>query len=157
QNKMATAQITANPFDQSFQSEQPGGPTTANPFDSPFTGESAKSAPQGVGGFVQGVLDNTVRPVADLAGRTKDYIANELTPQGQAEDQQQDAALQDFKRRTYAEAGQHLKNGDYRAAAGSLLSLLSDSPPDPKDPVWQTVNNLIDAHKEQAKLAVKNY
>lgn len=151
-----------NPFEQPLQSEMPQTDPGGNPFDHPFSNEPAAStqsqpsAPQGVVGAATGFYQNTLGPIVNLASGIKDYAANQLTPEGQAASQQLQQQQEDYKTQTYKEAGQHLKDGNFAAAAGSLLSLFS-GPTDKADPLTGLVSNLIDAHKAEAAKTVAAY
>jgi hypothetical protein len=146
--------MSDNPFEQPLQSEMPQTDPGGNPFDKPFTNEPAQqtapTAPQGVIGAATGFYNNTLGPLVNLAKGVANY---ESTPT----DPQLGRQQEDFKTNAYKEAGQHLKNGDFAGAAGSLLGLLGNAPTDKADPITNLVGNLIDAHKQEAQKTIAAY
>lgn len=117
--------------------------------------QNTQAAPTGVSGFVQGLYQNTLKPVVDLASQAKADISHMTSPQGEAETQQLSQQQDAYKQQKYAEAGDRLKSGDILGAAGSLLSLVGG--PDKSDVVTNLVSNLLDAHKAEAQKTVAAY
>lgn len=146
----------ADIFDQiSAQGSKPdASPSNSGDVFDQVSQQSARQAqPPQRTGFLQGVYDTTVAPIAQLATDTAGHVANQFTPEGQANNQQMAQQQEAYKRQAYQEAGQHLKSGQYMAAAGTLLSLLG-GPQDQTDPVAKVISGLIDAHKLEARKTI---
>jgi hypothetical protein len=106
-------------------------------------------------GFLTGLYNNTLAPIGAAAkGVYNTLTQSEGTPE-QIEAQRQQAEA--YKHRTYQEAGDHLKGGNFLAAAGTLMTLLSNPDDKMSAPAYAMVNNLVDLHKEQLRTAQAAY
>src|SRR6266853_786321 len=137
------------------QANQPA-PETGDVLDQlmkpePQSQPTAQPAPQGIAGFGQGLYDNTLGPLVNVGKQLTSSFTGALSPT----DPQQEQARDTDKANALHEAGQHLRNGNFAAAAGALMSQLSTQ--DKGDPLTSLVSKLVDAHKLEAQKTIAAY
>lgn len=89
-------------------------------------GQQPGAEPSEAPSFLHGVAESTITPITQTAVNVGRYAQT-----------------------IYNEAGEHLKNGEYLKAAGTLLGALAGA--DERNPTIQMFHGILDAHKEQLK------
>ena len=95
----------------------------------PTTQQAPQSQDQG---FLSGLYNSTLAPIGGVLKSDAGYAKT-----------------------IYNEAGQHLANGEYLKAAGTLMSAMDGA--DDRSPLMQLFSGILDSHKEQVKATAAAY